>query len=178
MRALTFYWTNEPICPLSVSLPGHVVGQISCSCGLERYCKRDTYAHCNLHNKLSFPLVTLLSVLSYSHCLLTFFYLQIIPNVNLSLPPTHRPQYYKLVDECIAQIVLRRNGADPDFKCRNLSLNIEGLIGELVHIRAYMLVFSENLSLYYIHAIHFHRHQMHRPDTLVSLNTKSCQLKF
>ncbi|XP_035525704.1 protein diaphanous homolog 1-like [Morone saxatilis] len=42
-----------------------------------------------------------------------------------------RPQYYKFVDECIAQIVLHRNGADPDFKCRNLSLNIEGLIGEL-----------------------------------------------
>uniref|UniRef100_A0A667Y729 Diaphanous related formin 1 n=1 Tax=Myripristis murdjan TaxID=586833 RepID=A0A667Y729_9TELE len=42
-----------------------------------------------------------------------------------------RPQYYKLIDECIAQIVLHRNGADPDFKCRNLSLDIEGLIGEL-----------------------------------------------
>uniref|UniRef100_A0A672FJF5 Diaphanous related formin 1 n=1 Tax=Salarias fasciatus TaxID=181472 RepID=A0A672FJF5_SALFA len=36
-----------------------------------------------------------------------------------------RPQYYKLIDECIAQIVLHKNGADPDFKCRNLSLNIE-----------------------------------------------------
>uniref|UniRef100_A0A8P4GEI9 Diaphanous related formin 1 n=1 Tax=Dicentrarchus labrax TaxID=13489 RepID=A0A8P4GEI9_DICLA len=43
-----------------------------------------------------------------------------------------RPQYYKLIDECIAQIVLHRNGADPDFKCRNLSLNIESLIGELL----------------------------------------------
>uniref|UniRef100_A0A8D3D5T2 Diaphanous related formin 1 n=1 Tax=Scophthalmus maximus TaxID=52904 RepID=A0A8D3D5T2_SCOMX len=42
-----------------------------------------------------------------------------------------RPQYYKLMDECIAQIVLHRNGADPDFKCRNLSINIEGMIGEL-----------------------------------------------
>ncbi|XP_051810667.1 protein diaphanous homolog 1 [Acanthochromis polyacanthus] len=43
-----------------------------------------------------------------------------------------RPQYYKLMDECIAQIVLHRNGADPDFKCRNLSLNIEGLIDNMV----------------------------------------------
>uniref|UniRef100_A0A3Q0R4V1 Diaphanous related formin 1 n=1 Tax=Amphilophus citrinellus TaxID=61819 RepID=A0A3Q0R4V1_AMPCI len=43
-----------------------------------------------------------------------------------------RPQYYKLIDECIAQIVLRRNGADPDFKCRNLSFNIEGLIDNMV----------------------------------------------
>ncbi|XP_034738911.1 protein diaphanous homolog 1-like isoform X3 [Etheostoma cragini] len=43
-----------------------------------------------------------------------------------------RPQYYKLIDECIAQIVLHRNGADPDFKCRNLSLNIETLIENMV----------------------------------------------
>ncbi|KAI3351736.1 hypothetical protein L3Q82_020569 [Scortum barcoo] len=43
-----------------------------------------------------------------------------------------RPQYYKFIDECIAQIVLHRNGADPDFKCRNLSLNIEGLIDNMV----------------------------------------------
>ncbi|XP_040904838.1 protein diaphanous homolog 1-like isoform X2 [Toxotes jaculatrix] len=43
-----------------------------------------------------------------------------------------RPQYYKLIDECIAQIVLHRNGADPDFKCRHLRLNIEGLIDNMV----------------------------------------------
>lgn len=43
-----------------------------------------------------------------------------------------RPQYYKLIDECIAQIVLHRNGADPDFKCRNLSLNVESLIDNMV----------------------------------------------
>uniref|UniRef100_A0A8C7L1Y7 Diaphanous related formin 1 n=1 Tax=Oncorhynchus kisutch TaxID=8019 RepID=A0A8C7L1Y7_ONCKI len=42
------------------------------------------------------------------------------------------PQYYKLIDECIAQIVLHRNGADPDFKCRNLSLDVEGLIDNMV----------------------------------------------
>ncbi|KAI4819139.1 hypothetical protein KUCAC02_004416 [Chaenocephalus aceratus] len=39
-----------------------------------------------------------------------------------------RPQYYKLIDECIAQVVLHRNGADPDFKCRSIGFNIEGLI--------------------------------------------------
>ncbi|CAJ1058674.1 Protein diaphanous-like protein 1 [Xyrichtys novacula] len=43
-----------------------------------------------------------------------------------------RPQYYKLIDECIAQIVLHRNGADPDFRCRNLNLNIESLIDNMV----------------------------------------------
>lgn len=43
-----------------------------------------------------------------------------------------RPQYYKLIDECIAQIVLHKNGADPDFKCRKLKFDIEGLIDNMV----------------------------------------------
>ncbi|NXA39766.1 DIAP1 protein, partial [Eudromia elegans] len=43
-----------------------------------------------------------------------------------------RPQYYKLIDECISQIVLYKNGADPDFKCRRLNVNVEGLIDNLV----------------------------------------------
>ncbi|XP_038131636.1 protein diaphanous homolog 1-like isoform X1 [Cyprinodon tularosa] len=43
-----------------------------------------------------------------------------------------RPQYYKLIDECIAQIVLHKNGSDPDFKCRKLSFDIEGLIDNMV----------------------------------------------
>ncbi|KAJ0002428.1 hypothetical protein NQD34_007577 [Periophthalmus magnuspinnatus] len=43
-----------------------------------------------------------------------------------------RPQYYKLIDECIGQIVLHKNGADPDFKCRHLNLNIESLIDNMV----------------------------------------------
>nr|XP_033948024.1 protein diaphanous homolog 1-like isoform X1 [Pseudochaenichthys georgianus] len=43
-----------------------------------------------------------------------------------------RPQYYKLIDECIAQVVLHRNGADPDFKCRSIGFNIEGLIDNMV----------------------------------------------
>ncbi|XP_041845585.1 protein diaphanous homolog 1-like isoform X2 [Melanotaenia boesemani] len=44
-----------------------------------------------------------------------------------------RPQYYKVIDECVAQIVLHRNGSDPDFKCRRLSINIEGLIDNMVN---------------------------------------------
>lgn len=53
--------------------------------------------------------------------------------VNAPLLPSCRPQYYKLIDECIAQIVLHKNGADPDFKCRHLDINIENLIGELLN---------------------------------------------
>uniref|UniRef100_A0A8C6KAD5 Diaphanous related formin 1 n=1 Tax=Nothobranchius furzeri TaxID=105023 RepID=A0A8C6KAD5_NOTFU len=44
-----------------------------------------------------------------------------------------RPQYYKLIDECIAQIVLHKNGADPDFKCRNLKFNFDHLIDNMVN---------------------------------------------
>lgn len=51
--------------------------------------------------------------------------------INTSVLASNRPQYYKLMDECIAQIVLHKNGADPDFKCRKLTFDIEGLIGEL-----------------------------------------------
>lgn len=41
-----------------------------------------------------------------------------------------RPQYYKLIDECTAQIVLHRNGCDPDFKCRKFDLEVGYLIGK------------------------------------------------
>ncbi|XP_064181294.1 protein diaphanous homolog 1-like [Anguilla rostrata] len=43
-----------------------------------------------------------------------------------------RPQYYKLIDECVGQIVLHRNGTDPDFKCKHVKLDIEGLIDNMV----------------------------------------------
>uniref|UniRef100_A0A8C3WKV8 Diaphanous-related formin 1 n=1 Tax=Catagonus wagneri TaxID=51154 RepID=A0A8C3WKV8_9CETA len=43
-----------------------------------------------------------------------------------------RPQYYRLIEECISQIVLHKNGADPDFKCRHLQMDIEGLIDQMI----------------------------------------------
>ncbi|KAH0501847.1 Protein diaphanous-like protein 1 [Microtus ochrogaster] len=43
-----------------------------------------------------------------------------------------RPQYYKLIEECISQIVLHKNGTDPDFKCRHLQIDIEGLIDQMI----------------------------------------------
>lgn len=43
-----------------------------------------------------------------------------------------RPQYYKLIDECTAQIVLHRNGCDPDFKCRKFDLDVGYLIDNMV----------------------------------------------
>uniref|UniRef100_A0ACB8EBL0 Uncharacterized protein n=1 Tax=Sphaerodactylus townsendi TaxID=933632 RepID=A0ACB8EBL0_9SAUR len=43
-----------------------------------------------------------------------------------------RPQYFKLIEECISQIVLQKNGTDPDFKCKHIDINVEGLIDNLV----------------------------------------------
>ncbi|XP_065130921.1 protein diaphanous homolog 1 isoform X1 [Paramisgurnus dabryanus] len=43
-----------------------------------------------------------------------------------------RPQYYKLIDECTAQIVLQRNGCDPDFKCKKFDLEVGHLIDNMV----------------------------------------------
>ena len=36
--------------------------------------------------------------------------------------------YFRLIDELISQVVLQRNGADPDFCCRRLDINIDTLI--------------------------------------------------
>ncbi|XP_075715471.1 protein diaphanous homolog 1 [Rhinoderma darwinii] len=43
-----------------------------------------------------------------------------------------RPQYYKVIDEVVSQIILHKNGADPDFKCKRLSIDIESLIDHLI----------------------------------------------
>ncbi|XP_067852142.1 protein diaphanous homolog 1-like [Heptranchias perlo] len=43
-----------------------------------------------------------------------------------------RPQYYKLLDECVSQVVLQKNGSDPDFKCRKLTLDVEHLVDNLI----------------------------------------------
>ena len=41
-----------------------------------------------------------------------------------------RPQYYKLMDECVSQIVLRKGGVDPDFHyTRKFDLDVEHMIG-------------------------------------------------
>ena len=42
-----------------------------------------------------------------------------------------RPQYYKLIEECISQIVLHRGGVDPDFRhTQKFQIDVEPLIGE------------------------------------------------
>ncbi|XP_067852983.1 protein diaphanous homolog 2 isoform X2 [Heptranchias perlo] len=44
-----------------------------------------------------------------------------------------RPQYYKIIEECISQIVLHRSGADPDFEYRKrLDVDFSNLIDQCV----------------------------------------------
>jgi len=44
---------------------------------------------------------------------------------------TCRPQYYKLIEECVTQIVLHRSGVDPDFRyTKRFSIDVEPLLGE------------------------------------------------
>lgn len=43
-----------------------------------------------------------------------------------------RPQYFKLVDKCVTQIVLQKSGLDPDFHyTKKIYLDVDMLIGEL-----------------------------------------------
>ncbi|XP_055499870.1 protein diaphanous homolog 2 isoform X1 [Leucoraja erinacea] len=44
-----------------------------------------------------------------------------------------RPQYYKIIEECISQIVLHRNGTDPDFEYRKrLDVDFSHLVDQCV----------------------------------------------
>ena len=42
-----------------------------------------------------------------------------------------RPQYFRLIEECVSQIVLHKNGVDPDFRAKRFDLDIEPLIHQL-----------------------------------------------
>lgn len=40
-----------------------------------------------------------------------------------------RSQYYKLIEECISQIVLHKNGVDPDFRhTKRFDIDVEPLL--------------------------------------------------
>lgn len=46
-----------------------------------------------------------------------------------------RPQYYKLIDQCITQIVLHKSGIDPDFHyTKKFNVNVDPLIGPSVYM--------------------------------------------
>ncbi|XP_068181324.1 protein diaphanous homolog 2 isoform X3 [Antennarius striatus] len=43
-----------------------------------------------------------------------------------------RPQYYKVIEECVSQVVLHRNGMDPDFGSKRLDVDFTHLIDQCV----------------------------------------------
>ncbi|KAG7266115.1 hypothetical protein CRUP_003573 [Coryphaenoides rupestris] len=44
-----------------------------------------------------------------------------------------RPQYYKILEECVSQVVLHRNGMDPDFGCsKRLDVDFTHLVDQCV----------------------------------------------
>lgn len=53
---------------------------------------------------------------------------------SLSLSHLHlciRPQYFKIIEECVSQIVLHRSGTDPDFSYRKrLDVDFSHLLGK------------------------------------------------
>ena len=49
-----------------------------------------------------------------------------------------RPQYYKLIEECVTQIVLHRNGLDPDFRhTKKFEIDVEPLLSKLLQLDQY-----------------------------------------
>lgn len=49
----------------------------------------------------------------------------------LSHTLSFRPQYFKIIEECVSQIVLHRSGTDPDFSYRKrLDVDFSHLIGK------------------------------------------------
>lgn len=43
-----------------------------------------------------------------------------------------RPQYFKLIEECVSQIVLQKSGVDPDFGARKLTIDVDALVGKSI----------------------------------------------
>lgn len=80
----------------------------------------------------------------YYHC---YYYFVFLPSFFfpmlcfplLSFPSlffsfsSNRPAYYKLIEECVSQIVLHRSGCDPDFSAtKRFQIDVQPLIDTLV----------------------------------------------
>lgn len=58
-----------------------------------------------------------------------------------------RPQYYKLIEECISQIVLHRSGVDPDFSTRKFQIDVDPLIEDLTKEAQYQEAAEKSVQL-------------------------------
>lgn len=54
-----------------------------------------------------------------------------------------RPQYFKIIEECVSQIVLHRSGTDPDFSYRKrLDVDFSHLLGKLHNFDSFFFFFN------------------------------------
>lgn len=58
-----------------------------------------------------------------------------------------RPQYYKLIEECISQIVLHRSGVDPDFSTKRFQIDVDPLIEDLAKEAQYQEAADKSVQL-------------------------------
>lgn len=87
------------------------------------------------------PLPNWIKAYSCSYCL-----------VNVSC---FRPQYYKIIEECVSQIVLHSSGMDPDFKYRGrMDINFTQLVG-LYSLSSFTLGFFFMFSCLDLHCEFF-----------------------
>ena len=60
----------------------------------------------------------------------------------------HRPQYFKLLDQCTAQIVLHKSGVDPDFHyTKKFNVDVDNLIGIMSHSNSFYNIDASYLLL-------------------------------
>ena len=63
-----------------------------------------------------------------------------------------RLQYYKLIEECITQIVLQRGGVDPDFRhTKRFEIDVGPLIGLSVCLLRYLHCLTSTILTQYSH---------------------------
>lgn len=84
----------------------------------------------------------------------SFVSCHILPPQFRCTPFYYRPQYYKVIEECVSQIVLHRSGMDPDFAYRErLDVDFSHLIGKSEiwspgFCRKHLYVVNTTLNLY------------------------------
>uniref|UniRef100_A0A8B9C2Y7 Diaphanous related formin 2 n=1 Tax=Anser brachyrhynchus TaxID=132585 RepID=A0A8B9C2Y7_9AVES len=83
-----------------------------------------------------------------------------------------RPQYYKIIEECVSQIVLHSSGMDPDFKCRGrMDVDFTHLVG-LYTTSNLILCFTKVYVFLSVLVSEF------MLNLLPSPNEKDCSFKF
>lgn len=68
-----------------------------------------------------------------------------------------RPQYYKLIEECISQIVLHRSGVDPDFSTKRFQIDVDPLIGKFCRVCNVLLFSWQRGKLTVSNNTYYHR---------------------